>query len=322
MRVFLARQIEEELDQAVSEALEWVGWEQIVERNARLAIKPNFTYPRYKQGVTTSPALLEALVRVFSARTGHISIVESDGALRAWTAEEAFRAHGLEELSRRYGVRTVNLTHADKAETPIPGCDGRIRIELPRILLEETDVLVTVPVLKTHTHTRVSLGLKNLWGCIPSIHRLLYHYALNDILVGLARLFRPKMSVLDGIWGLDGLGPMYGDPIYLNTFVVSADLGAGEIVGCRLMGIDHRGVEHLRRAERAGLLPAEESIELNTPLTPEMVSHRFTPKQDLRQFLAYYLSFKSPNLAWLVYISPLSKVKDAVVRVLQPDRLK
>ena len=321
MRVFIARQIETQLDQALSDALEWIGWEKIVEGGARVAIKPNFTYPRYKQGVTTTPLLLEALVRTFSTRTGRISIVESDGALRAWTAEEAFRAHGVEELSRRYGVQVVNLTHADKVETPIPGCDGRIRIELPRILLEETDVLVTVPVLKTHTHTGVSLGLKNLWGCIPSIHRLLYHYALGDILVGLAQLFQPKMSVLDGIWGLDGLGPMYGDPVYLNTFVVSSDLGAGEIVGCRLMGIDYQGIEHLRAAAKAGLLPQEETIELNTSLKSEMVLHRFTPKQDLRQFLAYYLSFKSPTLAWLVYISPLSKVKDAVVRVLQPDRL-
>ncbi|MFQ5881345.1 MAG: DUF362 domain-containing protein [Candidatus Methylomirabilales bacterium] len=322
MRVFIARQIEAELDQAVSEALEWIEWEKIVGRGARLAIKPNFTYPRYKQGVTTSSLLLEALIRVFSTRTGHISIVESDGGLRAWTAEEAFRGHGIEALLRRYDIRVVNLTHANKVGTPIPGCDGRIRIDLPRILLDETDVMVTVPVLKTHAHTHVSLGLKNLWGCIPSPNRLLYHYALVDVLVGLAQLFRPRISVLDGIWGLDGLGPMYGNPIHLNTFVVSPDLGAGEIVGCRLMGIDYRGVEHLRVAEKAGLLPPEEDIELNSPLKSDMVSHRFIPKQDLRQFLAYYLSFKSPTLAWLVYISPLSRVKDAVVRVLQPDRLK
>jgi hypothetical protein len=88
------------------------------------------------------------------------------------------------------------------------------------------------------------------------------------------------------------------------------------------MGIDYRGVEHLQAAAKACLLPPEEVIELNTALRSEMIAHRFTPKQDLRQFVAYYLSFKSPTLAWLVYISPLSRVKDAVVRVLQPDRLK
>ena len=72
--------------------------QDLVPAGGNVFIKPNLTYPRHKEGVTTSPAMLETLVRCLKDRSARITIVESDGAYNLWKAEQAFAGHGLYEL--------------------------------------------------------------------------------------------------------------------------------------------------------------------------------------------------------------------------------
>ena len=91
-KVWLNR-IHESVEEDLAKALEWLHWSEIIPSNARVAIKPNFTYPFYKPGVTTNPAVLEAVVSLIRTRTDKITIVESDGGSYAWPAQEAFAGH-------------------------------------------------------------------------------------------------------------------------------------------------------------------------------------------------------------------------------------
>ena len=63
-RVYIERMIHGRFKNNVASALGWLGWERIVAKNATVFIKPNYTYPFYKPGVTTSPELLEAVISV------------------------------------------------------------------------------------------------------------------------------------------------------------------------------------------------------------------------------------------------------------------
>ena len=64
MKVFVANKVRAALEGKLREGLDWVSWTDIVAPGARVSIKPNFTYPRHKPGVTTTPALLEAAVKL------------------------------------------------------------------------------------------------------------------------------------------------------------------------------------------------------------------------------------------------------------------
>lgn len=321
MRVYLASHVEAVLEDRLHKGLDWIGFDKLIPTGARIAIKPNFTYPRYKQGATTSPALLKALVKILSRRTSNISIVESDGGLDAWTADHAFEGHGITKLAKSFGVRPVNLSRSDLVEMRLPVPGKNITLSLPRLLLDQTDIFITVPVLKTHTQTGVSLGIKNLWGCIPTTKRLLYHSMLPEILVGLVKLFRPVLSIIDATWAMDGLGPMYGDVIKTDCLLISNNLGAGEITGCRAMGIDFSNIRHLRLAQTHGILPDENLITYNRP-PDSVITHCFRPKRDLRQTLVHYGPFRSRVLSRLIYLSPLSAVKDRILSFAGPERLK
>ena len=320
MKVFVANKVRASLEGKLREGLDWVNWTDIVAPGARVSIKPNFTYPRHKPGVTTTPALLEAAVKILSERTWDITIVESDGGLDAWTADEAFERHGVTRLAALYGVRAVNLSRAATVSTSLAVHGREVRLDLPKLLLDETDVFVTMPVLKTHTQTGVSLGIKNMWGCIPSTRRLLYHSVLADLLVHFVRLFKPALSIIDALWAMDGLGPMYGDVVQTNGLLVADHIGAGEVAGCCAMGISATKIPHLALAQKHGLIPPAESVEYN--ISPEdLVGRRFKPRRDLRQHLVHYGPFRSRTLSYLIYLSPLSVLKNLIVGATRGQHL-
>ncbi len=255
------------IDRQIESALEWLDWRAVISPDARVSIKPNLTYPMHKPGVTTSPAILERLIRALSSRTRNITIVESDGGSYSWPAEEAFRGHGIPEMCLRYGVRAVNLTSypRETVETQIAG--RGISVELSQLLTRETDVFITMPVPKLHMMTGVSLGFKNQWGCLPDVKRLRHHADFAHMVLAINKILRPRLAIFDGTYFLDRGGPLDGDPIRKNLLIASNDVGAGSRVCCDLMRIDPHSVPHLRLAIAEAMMPSTaESLITNVEL--------------------------------------------------------
>jgi len=282
-------------------------------------VKPNFTAPTYRQGITTSPEVLGALVEALCRLGACPVIIESDGSLSSWTADQAFDGHGVRELEGQFGVRAINLTREPTVCTRLPGGSrASIPIELPRRLIEEPGVLFSVPVLKTHAFTTVTLGLKNLWGCIPSPQRLLYHARLPEVLSGMLGLWGPGWSLIDGTWAMDGFGPIHGDVFRLNILLLSSPLLVGDILGSRFMGINEQTVPYLRYALKAQAVPPVAHDLLKD--APTAACRRFRPSGDMLQRVAQVI-FHSRMLTRLVYLSPLATVKNRLVRMARgtPD---
>jgi uncharacterized protein (DUF362 family) len=255
------------IDRAIADALEWLDWRSVVTHDARVSIKPNLTYPLHRPGVTTSPAFLEALLRVLTERTRNINIVESDGGSYSWPADAAFSGHGILDLCRRYGARAVNMTRYPREEVETTIAGRPVRVELSRILTRETDVFITVPVPKLHVMTRVSLGFKNQWGCVPDPKRLRNHSEFPGKVLAINKILRPKFAIFDGTWFLDRGGPIEGDPIRKDLLIASRDAGTGSLVCCELMGIDARAAPHLRLALREGMMPSTiDEVSTNVPI--------------------------------------------------------
>ena len=79
------------------------------------------------------------------------------------------------------------------------------------ILVEDTEVFITLPVAKVHAMTTVSLAAKNQWGCIASEKRCLFHSAFNEIICGLNKLLPKQVVICDGRYVLTDNGPMFRD---------------------------------------------------------------------------------------------------------------
>jgi uncharacterized protein (DUF362 family) len=298
----------------MSEILEQLGVGNSIHRSTRVAIKPNLTYPFYKPGVTTSPRMLRALVSALREYTSQIVIVESDGGSNAWTAAEAFGGHGIPELCKELDVRALGLTQLERraASTEIAGKE--ITLELPRLLLDETELFVTVPVPKIHAMTQVSLGFKNQWGCIPDVKRLKHHFDFKHTVLAVNRLLRTKLAVFDGSFFLDLNGPLAGEPVRMDL-CVAGEVGLATRVCCEIMRVDPRTVPHLRLAMAEKLMPHTlNGSDLSRDIFA--LQRPFLLKRSLCDWAAYGV-FQSRLATKVMYNSALAKPLHRVLYVVK-----
>ena len=316
MRKVWISKIGDALDREMEGALEWLEWRSIVAQDARVSIKPNLTYPIHKAGVTTSPAVLEALIRALRSRTRHINVVESDGGSYSWPAEEAFRGHCIPEMCRRYGARAVNLTGypGETVETEIAG--RSVSVEISQLLTRETDVFITMPVPKLHMMTGVSLGFKNQWGCLPDVKRLRNHADFARKVLAINKILEPRLAIFDGTWFLDRSGPLDGNPIRKDLLIASRDAGAASLVCCELMGIDPRSVPHLSLAITEGMMPPTiESLTTNVAIDV-FRGPAFRLQRNWLQWLTLRI-FHNRLATIALYDSPIAKPAHELVYLLR-----
>ncbi len=294
------------LRQAVRDALEQSGLLSRVSPATRVVLKPNLTYPYHKPGVTTSPALLKAVVEILRERTAHLAVVETDGGYGAWKAEDAFQGHGLHDLHDELGVEIVNLCEEPREMIRFKSGWRMQELPLPTRLLHETDLFITLPVPKIHCMTGLTLSYKNQWGCVPDIMRLRRHYIFDDAIVAINRAL--KTTVLaDGTFFLNRNGPMEGDPVRMDLVIASDDPGAFDRYVSELMGFSWRKVPHLRRAFALGALPEKlEDIDFNVS-PASLCTRTFYLKRTWRNWIAL-MGFKSRWITWLGYESWFGRV--------------
>jgi uncharacterized protein (DUF362 family) len=309
---------------SIESALAWLKWGACIAPDTRVFLKPNLTWKTPTPGVTTGPAVLEAVVAILRARTKRIIVGESDGGYHAFKAEEAFETHGLYRLKKNYDIQLVNLSSDVAVKHSVEVGRRQVEIELPRTLLSDIDLFVTLPVPKVHVMTGVSLGFKNQWGCQPSTMRLRNHPVFSSKVMALNKALRPSLALYDGTYFLDKSGPMAGDPIQMNLVIAATDVGAGDLVCCTIMGIDPQRIEHLLYAQREGMMPRSlDGVVLNQNLE-RFPSHRFSLRRTPLNYIAL-AAFHSRVLTRFFYDSsaagPIHTALDRLRRISVIRRL-
>ena len=307
--------IGEDLEGVLLKGLEFINWDKYVHKGCRVFVKPNFTFPYYREGVTTSPELLRCLLAILKTKAGSVILGESDGGNNSFKAEDAFKGHNMHQICRETDVDMVNLSTLprEKVESVILG--KKVNVELPKMLLDEIDCFLSVPVLKVHVITTVSLSLKNSWGCVPDTMRALHHQNLSYKLALIAKMLKPKMVVVDGTYALNKHGPMFGEPVKTNLVVLADNVVLADALGATLMGFSPKALQHIAVAERAGLGSLSlDDAEISRDWRP--YQRHFQVKRTPIDWLSSLL-FHSDALARLVMDSPLTPAIYKVASILR-----
>lgn len=293
-----------DLKDDIKKSLEFIKWKDKVKSDSTVFIKPNFTYPYYKEGVTTSPELIKSFLEILKDRADNVILGESDGGNHSFTADDAFAGHNMHEICKEAGVELVNLSKlpSRKVEDTISG--KRVKVQLPELLLDDINCFISVPVLKVHVMTNVTLSMKNLWGCYPDTMRGLHHKNLGHKLTLITKALNPQLVLMDATYALDGHGPMYGEPKQLDMIMASNNPVAIDALGTAVMGISLETVEHILLAEKEGLgLTDLEKIKINDDW--KKFQMQFSSNKTIIDNLSTLL-FKSESLAKLVMDSPIT----------------
>lgn len=305
-RIFISS-LEEGYPGAVQQGLEWVHLGQKLKWGDTVCVKPNLTFPTYREGVMTNPRALEALVVHLKSFTDKIIICEADGGgYNRFSMDEVFRKTGIADFAKRHGVRICNMSFVQSRSVSCQIGRKTLSVPLPSFLLDEAHLFVTMPVPKVHSNTIVSLALKNQWGLIqePAL-RLKLHPFFKEVIYEVSKLLPRALAVVDGNFGLNRNGPLRGDPVLLNWVLISDDLFVTDLVVSDMMGFDWHTIPYLRYAfEREGIKSLE-GVELNRDYR-DFKKDKFFLKRDWTDYPGL-LTFNSRFLAYLGYESILAK---------------
>lgn len=241
-------------------AVERAGGFSAIKPDSRIFIKPNIVtwlpggiFPKW--GVITTSRIVEDTIRLLrEAGLRHIKIGEGivfAGKNRGKITEEAFRSLGYYRLKERYEVEVVDLFDRPFKKVEI---DDGVNLNFSVEALE-SDLVVNLPVLKTHAQTVVSLGIKNLKGLIDIPSRKKCHSIDNgrDLHYYVGRLFTalpPVWTIIDGIFsnergpGFDGIAKR------TNVIIASRDVFSADKVGSTVLGHSPSDVPHLVHASK------------------------------------------------------------------------
>ncbi|MGI9119847.1 MAG: DUF362 domain-containing protein [Acidimicrobiales bacterium] len=286
-------------------------------------IKPNFTYPYFKPGVTTTRELLVELVGLLKdLGCRRVCLGEGDGGYNTFSMDTTFENFRLEELTRRYGLEVVNVGRWSSQEIEVDSGHGPFRVLLPRPVFEEFDSFISVPVPKVHCMTTISNGVKNQWGLIQDVMRLRLHLAFDEIITEINRRLPTTFVVVDGTFGLTANGPML-DGVALDLGWISAcdNVWLNDALVCRLMGMPLAQVSHLAYAGRLGLMPASSHDEISGNFD-SFCDDRFYLRRNPWNRLAK-LTWHSPRLNHLAYFSTASGLMHRVMYSVRskPDEI-
>jgi len=308
-------EIDNNLKATLERGLQFIDWDKHVDKNSTVFVKPNFTFPYYREGVTTSPELLRCLLKIIKGKAGTVILGESDGGNHSFKAEEAFKGHNMYQICKETGAHLVNLSNLPSEAIKSKILGKTVEVQLPKLLLGEVDCFISVPVLKVHVMTTVTLSLKNSWGCLPDTMRCLRHQNIGYKLALIAKCLKPKIVVVDGLYALDQHGPMYGTAIKTDLLLIADNTMAADALGARLMGFDPQRVKHISIAARTGLGSIDlKDTEINADW--QKYATNFTVRKTLVD-TASRLLFCSDALAKLVMQSPLTPLIYKVARLLR-----
>jgi len=309
-----------ELRRNLLKCLEYVNWKEYAKKDSVVFVKPNFTFPLYKEGVTTSPWLLKCLLEILKDRSSELIVGESDGGNRSFKADDAFKGHQMYGICKEVGAELVNLSKLPSKFIKSKVLGKWVKVQLPKILLEKVDCFISAPVLKVHVMTGVSLGLKNLWGCYPDTMRCLCHQNLDRKLALMAKLLNPKITIIDGLYGLDEHGPMFGKPIKMDLIITSNNVVVADALGAMIIGIPLKRAKHILIAEREGIGTTNlENVRINVDW--RLYRRQFQIKKTLID-RASSLLFHSDILAKLVMDSPFTPLAYVIASVLRSPEEK
>lgn len=235
----------------------------------RVLLKPNLVmwdpvYPFPKYGVLTTTLVVEEIVKTLKEEgCSHISIGEGtveDPEVPGITGA-AFAGLGYHELQKKYGLHLVDFNSGPHVGLEMDG----FTLQVSRHVLE-ADFIINLPVLKTHNSTRVSLGFKNLKGCLDLKSRMFCHgktHSLDGFIRRLGEAIKPQLTVIDGIYALERGPAVIGKAYRSDVLVASRDMFAADLVGARILGFEAADIPHLKEyAERQGLPLDGSNIEI------------------------------------------------------------
>jgi uncharacterized protein (DUF362 family) len=227
-----------EVDASVKKAIGLAGGlTDLISSGDTVVIKPNVVAAIHPDtGTTTDPRVCKSVANMVK-EIGAKPIIAESSSIDVDT-EEALKVAGYGKL-RDEGFEVIDLKREETIKVPIPKGKSLKEVFLPKVVVD-ADVVISVPTMKTHVQTKVTLSLKNMKGILPDISKKKFHltFGVFQGVADLCTVIRPALSVVDGIIAVEGLWPPHSNPIEMDLIIAGKDSVAVDTITGMIMGFE------------------------------------------------------------------------------------
>jgi len=225
------------------------GGFETLQPSHKILLKPNIVWAGTKKfppyGVVTTSTMVDHLLHLLRER-GCKDITIGEGTLvnkeMGSNTMKGYDWSGIGKVAKRYGVRLVDFNTEPFEEVRL----DEVKVKISRWALD-SDFLINVPVLKAHRQTKISLGMKNLKGCLALNSKKTFHkHDLARLIALLNTKIKTSLTIIDGIYGLERGPEFLGTPHRMNLVIAGRDIFSCDLVGTMVMGMNPGEVEYLK----------------------------------------------------------------------------
>ncbi|HEU4683669.1 MAG TPA: DUF362 domain-containing protein [Nitrospira sp.] len=243
-----------EIGDAITRGFKELGVEPEDIRGKRILLKPNLvetnaTAPH----INTHPLVLRGAVEAF-LRLGAASVLVGEGPGHRRDSLAVYEESGLANVLTEDRIPFHDLNYITGYDMPNAGNHSALKTLTFPAVFKEVDWIVSVAKMKTHHWAGATLSMKNLFGVMPGLYygwpkNVLHHAGIEQSILDINATLKPHFAIVDGIVGMEGDGPIMGDPKRAGVLVMGRNLAAVDATCCRIMGIDPYKVSYLEKAD-------------------------------------------------------------------------
>ena len=230
------------------------GISKFVKKGDAVLLKPNLLAAKSPdKAVTTHPSVVLAVGEMVKDCGGKIIIGDSP-AIGSWKtiAEKT----GMAEVAKKLNAELIHFQNPVQTEKNEKHLFKQMKVS--REVLD-ADVIINLPKLKTHVQMYLTLGVKNMFGCVVGKKKPQLHMEAGKNIQQFARMLveiygsiSPGLTIMDGIIGMEGNGPGSGTPKPIGLMLASTDAVALDRTVCEIIGGDTEKLFILAAAKELG----------------------------------------------------------------------
>lgn len=239
--------------QLVRKAIDLLGGiSRFVRPGESMLIKPNMSWDRLpEQAANTNPDAVAEVVKMCQ-EAGAVRIRIVDNTCNQ--AQRCYKRSGIEEKAVAAGAQVRHIVAGRFVPTDIPF--GLALKSWPVYKdVFDCDVLINMPIAKSHNVSGVTLGMKNLMGLLGG-NRGELHVDFATKIVDINTVLRPALTIIDAYRILVRNGPSGGsldDVVEKQTVIAGTDPVAVDANTAALFGLAPADIDYLQQAEARGL---------------------------------------------------------------------
>ncbi|MFH0991927.1 MAG: DUF362 domain-containing protein [bacterium] len=224
------------------------GIKSFVKKGQKVAIKPNMGWDvPPDRGGNTHPKLISEIVKECLA-AGAKEVYVFDHTCDNW--QRCYKNSGIEEAAKLAGAKVVPAhTEGYYQNVSVPAGKTLTRSKEHEVILS-SDVFINVPILKHHSSSRITIGMKNLMGNVWD--RGFWHgNDLHQCIADFATFRKPTLNVVDAYFVMKRNGPRgvsVEDVATMKSLLISTDIVAIDTAATKLFGMDPKEVRYITLA--------------------------------------------------------------------------